>query len=115
MAGRYDFAVTQGEDFARSLLWLDEDGNPVGLTGWSAHMSVRAWPIASLLADLSTSGGQIVLGGTAGTIALTIPAATTALFPAGVAKYDLMVTNTTPATSCLLKGNVIVGQAVTLP
>jgi hypothetical protein len=30
-----------------------------------------------------------------------------------VAKYDLFITNLTPATSCLLYGDVIVRQGVT--
>jgi len=113
VAGRHDFDLVAGTDFAVSLEWLGSDGIPIDLTGWSANCQVRNWPGGDLLADMSTAGGQITLGGTAGTITLSLPAADTAGIPAGVAKYDLLMTNLTPATSCLLFGDVIVRAAVT--
>ena len=113
MAGRYDFEIVPGTTFSRSLVWNDENGVPVDLTGWSAHMQIRTWPLEALAADLSTSGGGIILGTTDGTIALTIAAAVTAKIRPGVAKYDLFLTNLTPATSCLLYGDVIVQRGVT--
>ena len=113
MAGRYDFEIVQGETLSRSLLWKDADGTPVDLTGWSAAMQVRDWPLDGLEASLSTAAGTIGLGGTAGTITLNVAATVTAKLKPGVAKYDLFVTNTTPATSCLLYGNVIVRKGET--
>ena len=112
MAGRHDFTIITGTDFAPSLTWLDSSGQPVNLTGWSAHMKVRGWPTSVLLADISTTAGTIGLGGSAGTITLRIAASVTSVIPAGVAKYDLFMTNTTPATSCLLYGDVIVQRGV---
>src|ERR1017187_1540988 len=112
MAGRYDFEIVPGTTFSRSLVWNDENGVPVDLTGWSAHMQIRTWPLEALAADLSTSGSGIILG-SGGTIALTIAAAVTAKIRPGVAKYDLFLTNLTPATSCLLYGDVIVRRGVT--
>lgn len=113
MAGRYDWTIISGTDFSPSLTWLDSSGQPVDLSGWSAHMKVRGWPTSALYADISTAAGTIGLGGTAGTITLLIAAAVTATIPAGVAKYDLFMTNLTPATSCLLFGDVIVRRGVT--
>ena len=113
MAGRYDFEIVPGTTFSRSLVWNDENGVPVDLTGWAAHMQIRTWPLEALAADLSTAGGGIILGGSDGTIALTIAAAVTATIRPGVAKYDLFLTNLTPATSCLLYGDVIVRRGVT--
>jgi hypothetical protein len=113
VAGRHDFTIVTNTDFSRTLTWNDENGNPINLTGWSAHMQIRSWPAPSLLADISTTAGTIILGGSAGTIALTIAAAVTATIRPGVAKYDLFLTNLTPATSCLLYGDVIVQRGVT--
>jgi hypothetical protein len=113
MAGRYDFTIVTNTDFSRTLTWNDANGNPVNLSGWSAHMQVRSWPTPSLLADISTTAGTIGLGGSAGTITLHIAASVTAAIAAGVAKYDLFMTNLTPATSCLLYGDVIVQRGVT--
>lgn len=113
MAGRYDFTIVTNTDFSRVLTWSDASGDPVAMPGWSAHLQVRGWPVATLLANLSTAAGGIVLDPANGTIALSLAAAVTATIPAGVAKYDLFVTNLTPATACLLYGNVIVRTAVT--
>jgi hypothetical protein len=113
VAGRYDFTIVTNTDFSRTLTWNDENGNPVNLTGWSAHMQIRSWPTPSLLADISTTAGTIGLGGGAGTITLRIAASVTSVIPAGVAKYDLFVTNVSSLTSCLLYGDVIVQRGVT--
>jgi hypothetical protein len=113
VAGRYDFTIVSNTDFSRVLQWFDSNGDPVAMPGWSAHLQVRAWPVASLLADISTASGGIVLDPSDGTIALSLAAAVTDTLPAGVAKYDLFITNLTPATSCLLYGDVIVRQGVT--
>ena len=113
MAGRYDFTIVSNTDFSRVLQWFDSNGDPVAMPGWSAAMMIKGWPVPELLASLSTAGGGIVLDPSDGTIALSIAAAVTATIPAGVAKYDLFITNLTPATSCLLYGDVIVRQGVT--
>jgi hypothetical protein len=114
VAGRYDFAIITGTTFGRSLLWKNSSGNPVDLSGFSARLQVRgdADP-APLYADLSSETGGIVLGGTDGTIALSISSADTAAFPAGLAKYDLFVTNLASFTSCLLFGTVTIRAGVT--
>lgn len=113
MAGRYDFTIVTNTDLSRVLTWFDENGDPVAMPGWSAHLQIRGWPVAALLADMSTASGGVTLDPADGTIALSLAAAVTATLPAGVAKYDLLVTNLTPATSCLLYGDVIVRAGVT--
>lgn len=113
MAGRYDIEATPGTTLARVLTWLDTSRNPVDLSGFGARMQVRAISDGTLYADLSTSAGGIVLGGTDGTIALTISGDDTTAFPPGVAKYDLFVTNAAGNTSRLLHGNFTVHEGVT--
>jgi hypothetical protein len=112
--GRYDFAIVTGTDFSRNLLWRTIEGGPIDLTNWSARMQIRAASDpAPLYADLSSTGTGIVLGGAAGTIVISISAADTAAFPAGVAKYDLFMTDPASATSCLVFGNVTIRAGVT--
>ena len=100
MAGRYDFTHRQNTTFSATLTWKDAIGVP-DRPDRVVRRACRSgtWPQNALAADLSTADGSIVLGGTDGTIALTIAAADTAAMRPGVAKYDLLVTNTTPATS----------------
>lgn len=112
MAGRYDFEITQNTTFSRWVAWADADG-PVDMTAWSAALEIRSWPLGILEAAISTSAGGIVIDGPPGVISLFIPASVTVLMTPGVAKYSLLVTNLTPATSCLLSGDVFVRQGAT--
>lgn len=112
MAGRYDFTIVQNVDFGRWLAWSNASG-PVDMTAWTAELEIRSWPLGVLEAGISTSAGGIVIDGPQGVISLSIPASVTALMTPGVAKFNLLVTNLTPATSCLLYGDCYVRQGAT--
>lgn len=80
----------QGATFYRKITYKDSNGALVNLTGYSARMQVRqSYSSTSTLASLTSSGGDIVLGGALGTIEITISATATAAMPATVAVYDL--------------------------
>ena len=71
---------------------------------------------APLLYDASSN---IILGGTAGTIELTIPATTTENFPIGANPwfsgfYDLLLTDSVGNVTPLLRGTVTVTPAVSV-
>jgi hypothetical protein len=68
---------------------------------------------STVLYSASTAGGQIVLGGTAGTIALTIPASDTAGFSWIRGVYDINLTSSGGIVTRLIQGNVIVSPEVT--
>lgn len=90
MAGQHNFICEQGATFTREITWLDAEGNPVDLTNYSARMQVRATAAsASTLLSLTSAGGDISLGGTAGTITITVTATATAAVAAGCYVYDL--------------------------
>jgi hypothetical protein len=115
VSGFWSFTVVTGTDFNVVLTWQDATGSPINLTGYSAKMEIRDWPGGVLHSTLSTGNGQIVLGGSAGTIQLLIPAAQTSAFTWSMpAWYDLMMTTAAPATSCLLYGRVTLQYAVTV-
>jgi hypothetical protein len=84
---------------------------PVDLTGYTANLQIRAFPLsATILFDAS---GDIVLGGTAGTITLTISATDTANFTWWQGVYDLLMTNSAGVSTRLLQGSVTVKPGVT--
>lgn len=90
-AVKYDVLIEKGATFRLEITY-QEDGTPVDLTGMEARMRFRPDydepAIAALDAD--TDNGRIVLGGEAGTIVVTIPAAvTSALTETCRIVYDL--------------------------
>jgi hypothetical protein len=90
-AGIYNIVADQGATFTRQLTWKDSAGSAVNLTGYTARMQVRSAIDATGAAvlELTTENNRIVLGGTAGTINLTVAATATEPVPAKTYVYDL--------------------------
>ena len=89
VAGIYNIICEQGATFQRNLLW-QSNGVPNDLTGYTARMQVRTdYASTTIVVELTTENSRISLGGTAGTIALTIPATITAALTPAVYVYDL--------------------------
>ncbi len=84
---------------------------PINITGYTAEMQIRAYALApTVLFDASP---DIVLGGTAGTILLTIPAADTETFTWWNGVYDLKLTSQDGSyTVRLFQGKVTVSPGV---
>ena len=104
-AAAYDFTIRQGATFQRVLTYKDAAGALVNLTGYTGRMQVRRGN--TLLATASVS-----LGGSAGTITVTIPKETTAALPVVEADYDLFLTSAGGLADCLLAGTLTVEGAV---
>jgi hypothetical protein len=121
VTGTWDFSVNEGTDWSVTLTWLTGTPpvTPVDLTGYSAHMQIRSSYADSggtTYADLSTGGGGIVLGGTAGTIMLSMSHAVTSALAFGAgetAAYDLKLTSPSGGVSRLLQGAVLLSLQVT--
>ena len=113
MAGTHNFVCEQGATFSREITWLDSEGVPVNLTDYTARMQVRATASsASTLISLTSSGGDIALGGTAGTITIAISATATAAVAAGCYVYDLELVDGATVYR-LLQGDFTVDAEVT--
>jgi hypothetical protein len=115
------------------MTWLDDNGNPINLTGFSMKMVIRAFlgsPVALLtLSSATSTGSYIALGGSAGTITLNFAHADTAalqiggiplpgflsggarVYPLGV--YDLQYTDPSGNVGYLLEGSVSLDPQVT--
>lgn len=117
----YNLCIYQGGTFTRVFVWnagtsvgygpAGASPSPVDLTGYTATMQFRQAQstTANLLYDASSN---IVLGGTAGTITLTIPASSTELFTWWMGYYDLLLTDSSGNVTPLLTGQVNVQPAV---
>ena len=102
----------QGSTFTRTITW-SQDGIPVNVTGYTAAMQVRSSYTSPTAVVSLTNGDGISLGGTAGTIEITISAVDTAGIPAGNYVYDLELTSGGTVTR-LLEGQFIVTPEVTV-
>lgn len=111
--GRVNFVCPQGSTFNRRITYkIDE--TPVNLTGYSSRLQVRETHYATdVIADLSTTNGNITLGGSAGTIDILISASATALFNPGTWVYDLEIQSSGGIVDRLVEGNFIITPEVT--
>ena len=114
-AGTLHITIEQGATFNPVLTWKDQTGTPIDLSGYSARMQVRAEIDAAdpPLMDLTSVGGELVLGGAAGTITFNVPAATTEALTFETAVYDLEVESAGGVVTRLLKGDVYLSPEVT--
>lgn len=120
-AGVYDLCINQGATFTRIFTWFagtccgqfvaGSEPAPVDITGYTAAMQIRAFPGASIV--LYDATADLVLGGVAGTITLTISATDTEGFTWWNGVYDLLLTSPTGFVTRLLMGSVTVSPGVT--
>lgn len=118
--GIYNLCINQYATYLKVFTWLAPPPNPsavgaaptpVDLTGYTAQMQIRAYPLSSTV--LFDASADLVLGGTAGTITLTITPAQTAGFTWWQGVYDLILTAPGGAVTRLLEGTVNVSPGVT--
>jgi hypothetical protein len=110
--GIYDITCPQGATFDKTFT-ITVNGSLLNLTGYSAAMQVReAYNSSTALVSLTSSSG-ITLGGSAGTILVTITAAATAAIKDGFYSYDLEITSGSGVKDRVLQGRFIVTPEVT--
>jgi len=121
--GTYNLCIYQGATVNLTFTWnagtccgsstVGATPQPVDLTGYTATLQIRQYQSTSapLLYDAS---GDITLGGTAGTIALVIPATVTEAFTFYSGVYDLLMTDSSGNVTALLAGNVTLQPAVSV-
>ena len=118
--GTYNLQINQFATFTRVFIWIagmcgcgtvGAKSGPVDLAGYTANLQIRPFALSTTI--LFDASSDIVLGGTAGTITLTIPATSTALFTWWNGVYDLILTSSSGVVTRLLQGSVTVTPGVT--
>jgi hypothetical protein len=111
----YNFTINQGATLSKAMVYyMPDEVTPFNLTGYTARMQIRPSVASSvILATLTTENGGITLGGTAGTIVLTMSAAATAVLNFDVAAYDMEIVSGGGVVTRLLGGNVTLCKEVT--
>ncbi len=113
-AGTYTVTIEQGASFSLPLTWKDPLGTAIDLTGYTARMHVREDVESSTaFITLTTENGGIALGGTAGTITLSMTAAATAALTQSKGVYDLELVSGGGSVTRLLEGIVHIRREVT--
>ena len=114
-AGIHHISIEQGATFTQVMTWKISDV-VVNLTGYTARLKARSTvgsrnvPSISLT---SAAGGDITLGGAAGTITISLSATETAALNPGKYTYDLELQSSGGVVTRLLKGNLTVVAEVT--
>lgn len=91
-SARHDIMIEEGATFRLSLSLEDEAEQVVDLTGATARMQGRAvWDDSATLFSLTSGAGDIAVDAAAGSVTVTIPAATTAGYSFETGVYDLEV------------------------
>ena len=105
-AGYHHFIIEQGATFGQTLTLKDSSDTLINLTGYaSAEMDLRETPESSaVVATLTTANSRITLGGSAGTVTLSISATDTANLTAGDGVYDLEIVDGNSRVYRILEG-----------
>jgi len=112
LSAKYNMVCEQATTF--TVNFTIQNGNTLfNLTGYSATMTIRPFVGANTTTLVLTNGSGITLGGAAGTVAITISAATTADFEPSRYAYDFML-NSGSVVTRLLEGKFIVTAGVTV-
>jgi hypothetical protein len=109
--GTYNAPVWCGATWSKTFTWTI-DTVPVNWTGYTAKMQVKEHLNSDSVVTL-TSGSGITLGGSAGTVDITISSALTGAVTPGQYIYDLEVTNGS-ITYRLLEGKLTFDGQVTI-
>ena len=103
-----------GATFGQTLTLKDSSDTLINLTGYtSAEMDLRETPESSSeVLTLTTANSRIALGGSAGTVTLSISAADTANLTAGDGVFDLEVVDGSSRVYRILEGTYTIRRNI---
>ena len=107
------FVIEKNAGFSKVLIFKDKNSRPVNLTGYAANMQIRTND-GALQVDMSTANGRITIGGTDGSVTLSIPASITSTLNFVTAAYDLLLTPAGGQPFRLLEGRISLSPGVTV-
>jgi hypothetical protein len=114
-AGIHHISIEQGATFTQVMTWKISDA-AVNLTGYTARLKARSTVGSRTIPTMSLTsavGGNITLGGVAGTITISLSATETTALNPGKYTYDLELQSSGGVVTRLLKGNLTVVAEVT--
>ena len=113
MAEKLKLEIEQRASFRRRLVWKGSNGKPINLSNWTALLQVRkTYDNETVIIELSTANGRIVLGELTGTIDLIITYEDTALLVPDTYEYDLLLSAPDGSKDRLVEGKFVVTPGV---
>lgn len=114
-AGYHHFIIEQGATFGQTLKLFDSSNTVINLTGYSSgRMSLKETPDATAkVLELLTTNGRMALGGTAGTVTLSISASDTKDLTPDDGVFDLEIVSGSGIVSRLIEGTYSVRRNIT--
>lgn len=89
-AGIFNDTIDQGATWSLEVQYLDDNDDPIDLTGYTAAMQLRTdYQVEPANLTLTTSNGGITITGPTGTILITATATQTYNLASGIYVYDL--------------------------
>ena len=113
MAARHDLQAWTRTTFERRFVWLDENENPVDLTGYEAHLHMRRSGVKEPAVEASTENEKISITPEEGKIELHLTAEDLNI-SSGTYSYDLLLIQG-EYKKLLLYGTFSVSPVVTKP
>lgn len=112
-AAIYNATIDQGATWTLEVVYKNDEGTPINLTGYTAALQVRQnyYDTTALLTLTSPSGGIVITGAT-GTIDITMSAVQTGSLDEGFYVYDLEISSGGTVTR-LIQGQFTVSPEVT--
>ena len=107
--GELNIVHYQPATFRRTFTWA-VGGTAVNVTNFTATFAIRQPNSTTVLASVTSSAG-IVMGGVAGTVAVTIADDVMAAVPVGGYSYDLVLVSPGGETTALVAGSFVVDRA----
>lgn len=111
-----DIVIVQGATFSLPLEYQDSTGTPIDLPNHTAQLQIReSVESDTVLLELTSVAGDIVVNSPSGTITITIDPPITAGITWTTGVYDLKISNTLDSDDImnLIYGDVSVRQQVT--
>lgn len=115
-AGTYDITIEAGSTYTMVVTCYDSSSTLINLTGYTARMQIRQTLTSSTTLWSLTSGSGITLGGSAGTITITISASSTTSVigtTESTAVYDLEIESGGGIVTRILQGRAFLSPEVT--
>ena len=108
MATKANITIDQGTTFSTVISLADEEDVAVNLTGYTANSQIRKHYSSS-----NSQAFSVTLGGTSGTISLSLTSTQTSNLTPGRYVYDVELTSSSNVVSRIVEGIVTVTPEVT--
>ena len=99
--------------FSKDVIWTDDTGVPVDLTGFHAFMQVREYPSRTLVLDLSDTTTGITVDVGHSKIVIGLAPADTAAAKVGIHRYDLIAVSPSGEKKKLIEGQFVINDTIT--